>query len=162
MNYGYCKLNEDGTIKEYAPDTVRTRYGFVPKPRASHYLDAIDGPWLEIDHPDPGEASEGFHFEPTGIYREEDGKAVTLYEEVENPPPPPRRWTPLTVMRGLIKAGLWEQMTEGMSQTDMYEFIACQFISEDDPLFISKRDALYTVLGKDTVDAFLDSLETEP
>lgn len=106
-------------------------------------------------------ASEGHELVHAG-WEERDGAIYAVYEERELPPPPPRKWTPLTVMRGLKKAGLWEALTADMSQMDMYEFIACQYIQEDDPLFVAKRDALYETLGKARVDAFLDALEVEP
>lgn len=133
------------------------QYGFCVTPDGAVHAEHGN---LPINRTTTRVASEGHELVRVG-WEERDGQIYAVYEERELPPPPPRKWTPLTVMRGLKKAGLWEALTAGISADDMYEFVACQFVADDDPLFVAKRDAMYETLGKERVDAFLDSLEVE-
>ena len=130
----------------------------IPCPTREQY--AANG-YLPVIRTTTRVASAGHEIVRVG-WEEREGAIYGVYEERELPPTPPRHWTPLTIMRGLKAAGMWEALTAGISADDMYEFVACSFVSEDDPLFIAKRDAMYAALGKERVDAFLDSLEVEP
>lgn len=167
-NFGHlvapCLVNIDGILVKrsdevaLAPSQIVLADRVIPCPTAEQYAERNE---LPIIRTTTRVASAGHELVRVG-WEERDGQIFGVWEERELPPPPPRHWTPLTIMRGLKASGMWEALTAGVSPDEMYEFVACSFVSEDDPLFIAKRNAMYLALGQERVDAFLDGLEVEP
>lgn len=167
-NYGKlvtpCLVESDGVpVKRsdelaLAPHQIVTATRAIPCPTADVYA---EHGFLPIIRTTERVASAGHELVRVG-WEERDGAIYGVWEERELPPPAPRHWTPLTIMRGLKAAGMWDALKAGVSPDEMYEFVACSFVSEDDPLFVIKRDAMYAAIGKERVDAFLDGLEVEP
>lgn len=107
---------------------------------------------------------EGHHLVPTGRWKVEDNECRQVFDVVEDElvEPQPRRWTPLTLKRGAAARGWWEQFRAILQSAEGYEdFLMCQYVAEDDPMFRPIYDALCGMFGKELVDAYLDELPTE-
>ena len=84
------------------------------------------------------------------------------YEPIVAPPPPVRRWSQRNIMVALKAADKWTTAKQMMVEMDAWdEFVISQFIAEDNPTFISAREAAYEAYGKEVVDALIDSIPEE-
>lgn len=178
MNRNFCKLI-DRTKIEFAPDSVRVSIPhkeswtdeegvehveewnedyFALHPTADDYRLAVDGPYLPFvrDH----EEREGFIAVKTG-YEEKDGSVVCVYNYEPVPPPPPRKWSRLSLIRGLKAAGLWERAENAMNDDVIFELLACDYVLEDDKVFSGALESMRAEFGAETVNALLDSLPLE-
>lgn len=127
---------------------------------------------LSPDYPvDP--APEGKHYERTDkIERDGDGYKW-VYALVDNPPPPPRRWTRLSIKTALAKAGMLDAAKAFLSSTEIatgytaWEALTdCDYIEEGfggAEAWNALLDGAAVALGKtrEEIDAFLDAIPTE-
>ena len=116
---------------------------------------------------------EGKHWARNGkIYSFEGGYAWD-YEIVDNPPPPPRRWTKLAVETALAQADMLDAMDAFLAQTTIVgkltaarAFSRCDYIEEGfggAEAWNALLDGAAVALGKtrEEIDAFLDAIPTE-
>ena len=116
---------------------------------------------------------EGKHWERNGkIYSHESGYAWD-YALVDNPPPPPRRWTRLSIKTALAQAGMLDATRQFLSASEIatgytaWEALTdCDYIEEGYPdaeKWNALLDGAANALGKtrEEVDAFLDAIPTE-
>lgn len=164
MNKSYGNVNEEGTLV-YAESEVGIELNGktikVHDPSEKMYND--NGFYRVNDRHRPG-CPEGHHLVPTGRWKVEDNECRRVFDVVEDEPvePQPRRWTPLTLKRGAAVRGWWEQFRAILQSAEGYEdFLMCQYVAEDDPMFRPIYDALCGMFGKELVDAYLDELPTE-
>lgn len=179
MNRNFGKLN--GVAIEYAPDTLVIEGRKVYNPKAVHYR--IAG-YLPVDTASPSDpAPEGFHYEPKedGM---EDGEIVHKWQVrngairinwglVPNLPPPPRRWTRLSIKTALATAGMLDAARQFLSSTEIatgytaWEALTdCDYIEEGYPnaeAWSALLDGAAQALGKtrEEIDAFLAAIPTE-
>ena len=171
MNRNFGKLNE-GAI-EYGPDTLTINERKVYNPKAVHYRIAGYLPVVETPPSDP--APDGYHYERTGKYAPSpDGQSVIAqYTIVPNPPPPPRRWTRLSIKTALAKAQMLDAARQFLSASEIatgytaWEALTdCDYIEEGfggAEAWNALLDGAAQALGKtrEEIDAFLDAILTE-
>ena len=179
MNRNFGKLN--GYALEYTPDTLTIEGRKVYNPKAVHYR--IAG-YLPVDTSAPSDpAPEGFHYEPKedGM---EDGEIVHKWQVrngairinwrlVPNPPPPPRRWTRLSIKTALAQAGMLDAARQFLSASEIatgytaWEALTdCDYIEEgypDDVHWDEILEGATIALDKTRaeIDAFLGAIPTE-
>lgn len=169
MNRNFAKPREDMT-PEYAPDVLEINGRKVYSPKAVHCKIAGYLPLVDSVMPTP---PEGKHWERNGkIYSHEGGYAWD-YELVDNPPPPPRRWTRLSIKTALAKAQMLDAARQFLSATEIatgytaWEALTdCDYIEEfygGAEKWNSLLDGAAVALGKtrEEIDAFLDAIPTE-
>ena len=157
---------ETGEHWERDWDTFETK----TNPTAADYAQMGWLPLVDSVMPTP---PEGKHWERNGkIYSFEDGYAWD-YELVDNPPPPPRRWTRLSVKCALADAHLLpaaqSYLTELLVKPDYPAWAAlsdCDYIEEGfggDEAWNALLDGAAVALGKtrEEIDAFLAAIPTE-
>ena len=141
----------------FPTDADKARMGYLP---------------LRDEYPsDP--APEGEHYERTGeIIRDGDGYKW-VYILVDNPPPPPRRWTRLSIKTALAQAGMLDAARQFLSSTEIatgytaWEALTdCDYIEEGfggAEAWNALLDGAAVALGKtrEEIDAFLDAIPTE-
>ena len=168
MNRNFGKLNE-GAI-EYAPDTLKIEGRKVYNPKAVHYR--IAG-YLPVDTAAPSDPPrEGYHYTPDG-WEARDGAIRRVWREEANPPPPPRRWTRLSIKTALAQAGIlppaygFLQTVEIANGYMAWEALTdCDYIEEGfggAEKWNALLDGAAVALGKTRteIDAFLDAIPTE-
>ena len=169
MNRNFAKPREDMT-PEFAPDVLEINGRKVYGPKAVHCKIAGYLPLVDSVMPTP---PEGKHWERNGkIYRHESGYAWD-YELVDNPPPPPRRWTRLSIKTALATAGMLDAARQFLSATEIatgytaWEALTdCDYIEEGfggDEAWSALLDGAAVALGKtrEEIDAFLANIPTE-
>ena len=175
MNRNFGKLN--GGAIEYGPDTLTIEGRTVYNPKSVHYR--IAG-YLPVDTAAPSEpAPEGYHYEPRGWEIFDDDRSPVarhirrVWEIVGNPPPPPRRWTRLSIKTALAKAGMLDAAKAFLSATEIatgytaWEALTdCDYIEEGfggAEKWNALLDGAAVALGKTRaeIDAFLDAIPTE-
>ena len=128
-------------------------------------------PLRDVYPSDP--APEGKHYERTDkIERDGDGYRW-VYILVDNPPPPPRRWTRLSIKTALAKAGMLDAARQFLSSTEIatgytaWEALTdCDYIEEGfggAEAWNALLDGAAVALGKTRadIDAFLANIPTE-
>ena len=175
MNRNFGKLNE-GAI-EYGPDTLTIEGRKVYNPKAVHYR--IAG-YLPVDTAAPADpAPEGYHYEPRGweIFDDDSSPVARhirrVWELVANPPPPPRRWTRLSIKTALATAGMLDAARQFLSATEIatgytaWEALTdCDYIEEGfggAEKWNALLDGAAVALSKtrEEIDAFLANIPTE-
>ena len=169
MNRNFAKPREDMT-PEFAPDVLEINGRKVYNPKAVHYRIAGYLPLVDSVMPTP---PEGKHWERNGkIYSHEDGYAWD-YELVDNPPPPPRRWTRLSIKTALATAGMLDAARQFLSASEIatgytaWEALTdCDYIEEGfggSESWNALLDGAAQALGKtrEEIDAFLAQIPTE-
>ena len=169
MNRSFAKPREDMT-PEFAPDVLIINGRKVYNPKTVHCK--IAG-YLPLSSDYPVDAPEGKHYERTDkIERDGDGYKW-VYVLVDNPPPPPRRWTRLSIKTALAKAGMLDAAKAFLSSTEIatgytaWEALTdCDYIEEGYPTadaWNALLDGAAQALGKtrEEIDAFLANIPTE-
>ena len=175
INRNFGKL-VDGAIT-YAPRSLVIDGREIWNPRAETYAQAG---YLPVDTSAPwGDAPEGYHYEPNGweVHRAEDDEDEDcirrVWELVANPPPPPRRWTRLSIKTALATAGMLDAARAFLSSTEIatgytaWEALTdCDYIEEGYPnaeAWNALLDGAANALGKTRaeIDAFLANIPTE-
>lgn len=155
----------------YAPANVIEVNGRkVYNPTDKHY--AAAGYMPVVDEMPETPPAEGWHYEPRG-WEVAEGKVRRVYAEVQDPPPPPRRWTRLALKTALAQAGLLSQALAYLAQVEVadgYSAAAalqdCDYIEEGfggAEKWNALLDDAASALGKTRalIDAFLDNVPTE-
>ena len=107
---------------------------------------------------DPPETDESHVAYPIG-WEERDGYAVRIYEIMELPPPPPRKWSSLAIKRTLVAAGRWNDVKSMLVAADKYDdFIMADYIAEDDDDFLAARAQAVQIYGEESVAELIDSI----
>lgn len=152
MKYG--KL-VNGTI-QYAPKTVEANGHLHLRPTAEDYLTAGFKPVIdERPYTSPTEYA-------VAVGWEEFENSISRIYEIRPIEPQPRRWTPLTMKRAAVAKQWWASFREVLEQYSAYEdFLMCQFIAENDPMFQPIYQALCAKYGEEEVKNYLDGLEVE-
>lgn len=103
----------------------------------------------------------------------QDGEWVRTYRYEDAPPPPPRRWSRLSIKTALAQAGLLSQALAYLAQVEIATGYSaaealqdCDYIEEGFPTaerWSALLDGAAQALGKTRaeIDAFLDAIPTE-
>ena len=169
MNRNFAKPREDMT-PEFAPDVLVINGRKVYNPKAVHCK--IAG-YLPLSPDYPVDPPEGKHYERTDKIEPNGDGYKWVYVLVDNPPPPPRRWSRLSIKTALAQAEMIDAARRFLSATEIatgytaWEALTdCDYIEEG---FggAGKWNSLLTgaamALGKtrEEIDAFLDAIPTE-
>jgi hypothetical protein len=169
VNRNYCKPDAD--MKPiYAPATFRYNGKDYWHPEKEDFAQVGYLPLEDSVMPTP---PEGKRWERNGkIYSHESGYAWD-YELVDNPPPPPRRWTRLSIKTALAQAGMLDAARQFLSASEIatgytaWEALTdCDYIEEGYPdakKWSALLDGAAQALGKtrEEIDAFLTNIPTE-
>ena len=170
MNRNFAKPREDMT-PEFAPDVLEINGRKVYNPKAVHCK--IAG-YLPLSPDWPIDPPEGKHYERTDKIEPNgyDGYKW-VYALVDNPPPPPRRWTRLSIKTALAQAEMLDAARQFLSSTEIatgytaWEALTdCDYIEEGfggAESWSALLDGAAQALGKtrEEIDAFLDAIPTE-
>ena len=168
INRNFGKLIEGALA--YAPRSLVIDGREIWNPRAETYAQAGFLPVVEASPSDP--PREGYHYAPDG-WEERDGAIRRVWREEANPPPPPRRWTRLSIKTALAKAGMLDAARQYLSAIQIatgytaWEALTdCDYIEEfypDDVHWDEILEGATIALGKTRaeIDAFLANIPTE-
>lgn len=130
--------------------------------------------YLPLSPDYPVDPPEGKHWERTDkIERNGDDGYKWVYALVDNPPPPPRRWTRLSIKTALAQAGMLDAARAFLSASEIatgytaWEALTdCDYIEEGfggAEKWNALLDGAAQALGKtrEEIDAFLDAIPTE-
>ena len=175
INRNFGKLT--GGELTYAPRSLTIDGREVWNPRAETYARAG---YMPIDTSAPTDpAPDGYHYEPRGWEVFDDDRSPVprcirrVWEIVANPPPPPRRWTRLSIKTALAQAGMLDAARAFLSATEIatgytaWEALTdCDYIEEGYPnaeAWNALLDGAAQALGKtrEEIDAFLANIPTE-
>ena len=170
INRNFGKLT--GGELTYAPRSLVIDGREIWNPRAETYAQAGYLPVVEASPSDP--PREGYHWTPDG-WEERDGAIRRVWREEANPPPPPRRWTRLSIKTALAKAGMLDAakrylentvISPTSSYTALEALTDCNYVEEGYPTterWNALLDGAAVALGKtrEEIDAFLDAIPTE-
>ena len=174
-NRNFGKLT--GGELTYAPRSLTIDGREIWNPRAETYARAG---YMPIDASAPTDpAPDGYHYEPRGWEVFDDDRSPVprcirrVWEAVANPPPPPRRWTRLSIKTALAMAGMLEAARQFLSATEIatgytaWEALTdCDYIEEGfggAEKWNALLDGAAVALGKTRaeIDAFLANIPTE-
>ena len=168
INRNFGKLIE-GAIT-YAPSVLIIGSRTILNPNADSYAFAGYLPIVDAAPSEP--PREGYHWTPDG-WEERDGAIRRVWREEANPPPPPRRWTRLSIKTALATAGMLDAAKAFLSSTEIatgytaWEALTdCDYIEEGfggAEAWNALLDGAAVALGKtrEEIDAFLDAIPTE-
>lgn len=175
INRNFGKLT--GGELTYAPRSLIIDGRTILNPNAESYAAAG---YLPVDTSAPSEpAPEGFHYEPRGWEIFDDDRSPVarhirrVWVIVANPPPPPRRWTRLSIKTALAQAGMLDAARAFLSASEIatgytaWEALTdCDYIEEGfggAEKWNALLDGAAVALGKtrEEIDAFLASIPTE-
>ena len=171
VNRNYCKPDaEERPI--YAPSAFRYNGVDYWHPTAEDF--ALVGYLPLVDELPPDfETPDGQHYERTGEIVRDGDCYKWVYVLVPNPPPPPRRWTRLSIKTALAQAGMLDAARQFLSASEIatgytaWEALTdCDYIEEGcggDEAWSALLDGAAVALGKtrEEIDAFLDAIPTE-
>ena len=168
INRNFGKLT--GGELTYAPTALIIDGRTILNPNAESYAAAG---YLPVDTSEPSEPPrEGYHWTPDG-WEERDGAIRRVWREEANPPPPPRRWTRLSIKTALAQAGMLDAARQFLSASEIatgytaWEALTdCDYIEEGfggAEAWSALLDGAAVALGKtrEDIDAFLDAIPTE-
>ena len=168
INRNFGKLT--GGELTYAPRSLVIDEREIWNPRSETYAQAG---YLPVDTAAPSDPPrEGYHNTPDG-WEERDGAIRRVWREEANPPPPPRRWTRLSIKTALAKAGMLDAARQFLSASEIatgytaWEALSdCDYVEEGYPdaeKWNALLDGAAVALGKtrEEIDAFLDEIPTE-
>ena len=169
VNQNYCKSDAD-MKPVYAPTAFRYNGKDYWHPEKEDF--ALVG-YLPLSPEWPVDPPEGKHYERTDkIERDGDGYKW-VYVLVDNPPPPPRRWTRLSIKTALAQAGILDAARAFLLDAEInigytaWEALTdCNYVEEGYPdaeSWSALLDGAAVALGKtrEEIDAFLDAIPTE-
>lgn len=164
MNYGTLIDNQ----LYPAPRAIRIGGAVVCNPTDAQYEAA--GYKRVVDTPPTTDAA---HYAVPVGWAEQGGEIVRQYEVREYPPPPPRRWTRLSIKTALAQAGMLSQALAYLAQVEIATGYSaaealqdCDYVEEGYPTaerWSTLLNGAATALGKtrEEIDAFLDAIPTE-
>lgn len=155
------------------PRYIRTADGrTIVNPTTAQYAELRDAHPKGADDPLP-EPQEGKVAVYGGYALGEDNKWHKQWVLVDVPPPPPRRWTRLSIKTALAQAGMLSQALAYLAQVEIATGYSaaealtdCDYIEEGYPTaerWSALLDGAADALGKtrEEIDAFLDTIPTE-
>ncbi len=169
MNRNFAKPREDMT-PEFAPDVLEINGRKVYYPKAVHCK--IAG-YLPLSPVWPVDPPEGKHYERTDKIEPNGDGYRWVYVLVDNPPPPPRRWSRLSIKTALATAGMLSQAYDFLASVEIANgymawdaLIDCDYVEEGfggAEAWNALLDGAAVALGKprEEIDAFLDAIPTE-
>lgn len=175
MNRNFGRLTE-GKLT-YAPSSLVIDGRTILNPTAESYAAAGNLPIYTSEPSEP--APEGFHYEPRGWEIFDDDRSPVarhirrVWELGANPPPPPRRWSRLSMKTALATAGMLDAARAFLSATEIatgytaWEALTdCDYIEEGfggAEKWNALLDGAAQALGKtrEEIDAFLANIPTE-
>jgi hypothetical protein len=167
-NRNFGKLIEGALT--YAPTVLVLDERTILNPNAECYAAVGYLPVVDAAPSDP--PREGYHWTPDG-WEERDGAIRRVWREEANPPPPPRRWTRLSIKTALAKAQMLDAARQFLSSTEIatgytaWEALTdCDYIEEGfggAEKWSALLDGAAQALGKtrEEIDAFLANIPTE-
>jgi len=168
INRNFGKLIEG--VVTYAPSVLVLDGRTILNPNAESY--AAAGYLPVVDAAPSVPPREGYHYNPDG-WEERDGAIRRVWREEANPPPPPRRWTRLSIKTALAQAQMLDAVRQFLSASEIatgytaWEALTdCDYIEEGYPdaeKWNAILDGAAQALGKtrEEIDAFLDAIPTE-
>lgn len=175
MRYGTL---ENGIMKP-APRAFMLHGAMVTNPKAEHFAALNEErerkglpPYLPIVDEPPYNLQEGMHWE-SGGWQSDGSQIVMSWNAVQDPPPPPRRWSRLAVKTALAQAGMLSQALAYLAQVEIATGYSaaealqdCDYIEEGYPdatRWAALLDGAAQALGKtrEEIDAFLDAIPQE-
>jgi hypothetical protein len=158
VNRNYCKPDAD-MKPVFAPAAFRYNGKDYWHPEKEDFAQVGYLPLEDSVMPTP---PEGKRWERSGkIYIHEGGYAWD-YVLVDNPPPPPRRWSSLAIKRVLEARGSWAEVKAMLEEMNAYDdFLMADYIAEDDDVFIEARTQAVVLYGGEKVARILDAIPTE-
>lgn len=169
MNRNFAKPREDMT-PEFAPDVLEINGRKVYNPKAVHCR--IAG-YLPLSPDWPVDPPEGKHYERTDKIEPNGDGYKWVYVLVDNPPPPPRRWTRLSIKTALAQAGILPPVYGFLQTVEIANgYMAWEALSDCDYVeegyggaekWNALLDGAAVALGKTRaeIDAFLANIPTE-
>ena len=169
INRNFGRLDEQGALT-YAPRSLTIDGREVWNPRAETYAQAGYLPVVDAAPSEP--PREGYHYAPDG-WEARDGAIRRVWREEANPPPPPRRWTRLSIKTALATAGMLDAARQFLSASEIatgytaWEALTdCDYIQEGfggADAWNALLDGAAVALGKtrEEIDAFLANIPTE-
>lgn len=119
--------------------------GQLPEP----YLNSIG--WYRLENTPAPETQDGYHAEPRYAYDNDDTptRIVQSWEEVADPPPPPRSLSKVKLMRALKAKEIWLPVKAFIAASEDYadEWELSTTLDEDNELIVSAVAALKSQLG---------------
>lgn len=164
-NPNFCKPIDNGARLEYAPVMMFPN----PAPPTEAEYNAAGFYRKAIVPPSPPEGKVVGRV----TYAVADNVVVAHYEYVDAPPPPPRRWTRLSIKTALAQAGMLAAARTYLSASEIatgytaWEALTdCDYIEEGfggEQAWSALLDGAAQALGKSRaeIDAFLDTIPTE-
>ena len=168
INRNFGKLIEGALT--YAPSVIVIDGRTILNPNAESY--AAAGYLPVVDAAPIVPPREGYHWAADG-WEARDGAIRRVWREEANPPPPPRRWTRLSIKTALAQAGMLDAVRAFFSATEIatgytaWEALTdCDYIEEGYPnaeKWNALLDGAAQALGKprEEIDAFLANIPTE-
>ena len=168
INRNFGKLIE-GAIT-YAPSVLVLDGRTILNPNAESY--AAVGYLPVVDAAPSVPPREGYHWAADG-WEEREGAIRRVWREEADPPPPPRRWTRLSIKTALATAGMLDAARQFLSASEIatgytaWEALTdCDYIEEGYPdaeKWNALLDGAAQALGKtrEEIDAFLANIPTE-
>ena len=169
MNRNFAKPREDMT-PEFAPDVLEINGRKVYNPKAVHCK--IAG-YLPLSPDWPVDPPEGKHYERTDKIEPNGDGYKWVYTLVDNPPPPPRRWTRLSIKTALAQAGILPPVYGFLQTVEIANgYMAWEALSDCDYVeegyggaeaWNALLNGAAQALGKtrEEIDAFLANIPTE-
>ena len=169
-------VGADG-LPVYAPAYIMVDGRLKLHPTAEDYAAHTPPCWPVEDEPPADPAPSGYHYEARG-WEDENIRDVMhiirrVYALVQDPPPPPRRWSRLAIKTALATAGMLDAARAYLAQVEIatgytaWEALTdCDYIEEGYPdatRWNALLDGAASALGKTRaeIDAFLDAIPTE-
>lgn len=158
VNANYCRPSADALSIEYAPVI------FPPSPHEPTEADYLAHGWYRNETHNPPMPPEG-KMVASKRFVVRNSKVVAEYTYAPIPPHV-RTFSKYRLVSALMAEGVWAQVKAWIEAKEgAYDlYIAAEDISEDEPLFISGRDALASALGWDAekVESILSAAEVAP
>ena len=175
LNRKYAAAVGADGLPVYAPAYIMVGGRLKLHPTAEDYAEHNPPCWPVEDEPPSDPAPAGYHYERTGKYAmSPDGQAVLAqYALVQDPPPPPRRWSRLSIKTALAQAEMLAAARQYLSAVEIatgytaWEALTdCDYIEEGFPTaerWGAILDGAASALGKTRaeIDAFLATIPTE-
>ena len=164
-------VGADG-LPVYAPAYIMIGGRLKLHPTAEDYAAHTPPCWPVLANSAPSDAPAGYHYEFRS-YEFAEGAFRRTYAFVQDPPPPPRRWSRLSIKTALAQAEMLaaartflESVEIATGYTAWEALTDCDYIEEGYPdatKWSALLDGAASALGKTRaeIDAFLSQIPTE-
>lgn len=175
INRNYASAVGADGLPVYAPAYIMVGGRLKLHPTAADYAAHTPPCWPVVDvTPSPDTAPVNHHWEARGWTRDAERQMfVRQYEAVQDPPPPPRRWSRLSIKTALAQAEMLsaartflESVEIATGYTAWEALTDCDYIEEGYPTaerWGAILDGAASALGKTRaeIDQFLATIPTE-